>query len=75
MAMTMSINQSINPGLSSISQSKDSVRDALAVRTSKTMPPTQLSQIKLPRRVKHMQAISRKTSPKNKLTTEERNEF
>ena len=30
-------NQSINPGLSSVSQSKDSVRDAPAARTSKTM--------------------------------------
>ena len=33
------IDQSINPSLSSISQSKESIRDASETRISKTMPP------------------------------------
>ena len=40
---------------------------SLAASVRKTMPPTHSSQIKLIKRVKHMQVINRKTSPKNKL--------
>ena len=39
------------------------------------MPPTQFSQIKLPRMVKHIVLAKKPRSPNNKLTTEERNEF
>ena len=70
-----SINQSIIHFLSSISQSKDSVRDALAARTSKTMPPTQLSQIKLAKEGEtHACHYAKNQVRKNKLTKKKKKE-